>query len=127
MTFDALTNGIKELFESTKFLSDHLDVEYFIDSDHDFSDFAETVRVQIDQTNVIYYSTAMNFLMENDNSLMESMQIAADYGYTTENINSELLATLLLQNELRSNFCEIEDLVSDLFDEYEDEDEDEDE
>ena len=131
MTFETLTAGIKELFESTKFLGDYLDVEYIInfkvfqDKDESFTGFCDTVNVQIDESEVIYYSRAINFLMENDISLTESMQLASDFGYSPENINSELLATLLLQSELRSNFNEIEDLVMDLFDQYEDSNEEE--
>ena len=124
MTFETLESGIIELFESTKFLGDYIDVAS-LNEDQDFSDFCDNVNTQIDEANVIYYSTAMNFLMENDCSLNESMELAADYGYNTENINSELLATLLLQSELRSNFREIEDLVMDLFDQYEEENEEE--
>ena len=125
MNYDQLFDGIKELFESTKFLGDYLDVEYIINEDQDFSDFCDTVETQINQSEIIYYYTAMNFLMENDNSLNQSMELAAELCYEPQNINSELLATLLLQSELRSEFSEIENLVEDLFDQYEDSNEEE--
>lgn len=43
---------------------------------------------------VIYYSKAIDYLKENDASLSESIEIASEYGYTLENINSETLASL---------------------------------
>ena len=118
MTFEKLESGIKELFESTKFLGEYLDVELIIEENQCFVEFCDTISDLINESSVIYYSKAMNFLMENDTSLNESMQLAAELCYEPQNINSELLATLLLQSELRSNFSEIEDLVMDLFDQY---------
>jgi len=43
---------------------------------------------------IIYYSKAIKYLQENDASLCESIEIASEYGYTLENINSETLASL---------------------------------
>lgn len=34
--------------------------------------------------NIIYYVNAMKYLMEHDNSLQESMEIADEYGYDTK-------------------------------------------
>lgn len=65
----------------------------------------------VDSAEVIYYHNAIKYLAENDPSLMESMVLAAEYGYTCDKVNSELLATLLLQQNLRS---ELEDLRSEL-------------
>ena len=75
---------------------------------------------------VIYYSKAMEYLMENDTSLSESMEIAAEMGYTTENINSELLASLLKSHNVRNEFNELREEIDDFFYNLED-DEDEDE
>jgi|688.fasta_scaffold453194_2 hypothetical protein len=48
-----------------------------------------------------YYVDAMKFLLENDPSLSESMEIAYEYGYDTKSLNSTMLASLLAsrQNE----------------------------
>ena len=43
---------------------------------------------------IIYYSKAIKYLQENDASLCESIEIATEYGYTLENLNSEALASL---------------------------------
>ena len=55
---------------------------------------------------VIYYSSAIRYLKENDASLTESLEIATEYGYTTENLNSELLASLHASKKKESQFWE---------------------
>ena len=55
---------------------------------------------------VIYYSSAIRYLKENDPSLSESLEIATEYGYTTENLNSELLATLHASQKKEETFYE---------------------
>ena len=72
------------------------------------------------QQEVIYYATAMNYLREEDNSLTESLGLAADMGYQTENINSELLASILKSERVRESFYELRTEIDDFFDELED-------
>lgn len=55
---------------------------------------------------VIYYSSAIRYLKENDPSLTESLEIATEYGYTAENLNSELLATLHASQKKENTFFE---------------------
>tara|TARA_R110000796_G_scaffold91302_1_gene195385 strand:- start:158 stop:586 length:429 start_codon:yes stop_codon:yes gene_type:complete len=55
---------------------------------------------------VIYYSSAIRYLKDNDPSLCESLEIATEYGYTTENLNSELLATLHASQKKENTFFE---------------------
>ena len=55
---------------------------------------------------VIYYSSAIRYLKENDPSLTESLEIATEYGYTTENLNSELLASLHASQKKENTFYE---------------------
>lgn len=65
---------------------------------------------------VIYYHNAIKYLSENDPSLQESLGLAYDLGYTADNINSELLASLLKSEELKEEFeektSEIEAILS---------------
>ena len=68
---------------------------------------------------VIYYSTAIKYLSENDSSLKESMEIASEFGYETKNINSELLATLLKSRENQNNFYGLENDIENYYDELE--------
>jgi hypothetical protein len=56
---------------------------------------------------VIYYSSAIRYLKDNDPSLCESLEIANEYGYTTENLNSELLATLHASQKKEETFNEL--------------------
>ena len=53
---------------------------------------------------VIYYSKAMEYLIENDASLYESIELATEYGYILENINSELLASLHASRKKENDF-----------------------
>tara|TARA_R100001163_G_C5044026_1_gene181601 strand:- start:363 stop:797 length:435 start_codon:yes stop_codon:yes gene_type:complete len=55
---------------------------------------------------IIYYHTAMEYLKEHDTSLSESIEIAHEYGYTLENINSETLASLHASRERENTFYE---------------------
>jgi len=55
---------------------------------------------------IIYYSSAIRYLKENDPSLNESLEIATEYGYTTENLNSEVLASLHASKKKEEQFWE---------------------
>ena len=55
---------------------------------------------------VIYYSSAIRYLKDNDPSLTESLEIATEYGYEAKNLNSELLATLHASHKKENTFFE---------------------
>lgn len=55
---------------------------------------------------IIYYSRAIEYLKENDSSLSESLEMAKEYGYSLENINSELLASLHASRKKENDFYE---------------------
>ena len=55
---------------------------------------------------VIYYSSAIRYLKDNDPSLCESLEIATEYGYEAKNLNSELLATLHASQKKENTFFE---------------------
>lgn len=101
-----------------------------IDEDTDFDSLTDELRDRnAFNVEVIYCSTAMKFLSENDVSLTESLEIAKEYGYEIENLNSELLASLLKSRMLEESWyelrSEVEDLLSEL--EWDEEDDEEDE
>ena len=58
---------------------------------------------------IIYYHTAMEYLMENDASLQESLDIVNQMGFSMSSLNSELLATVLYQQELVNSITEQEE------------------
>lgn len=71
----------------------------------------EKVDIAISEIEVIYYGNAMEYLREHDVSLTESLTLAHEYGFTADKINSELLATLLQQEQARE---EMENYYEDL-------------
>lgn len=87
-------------------IKDGQDLENYLESLND--------NRQITDVEVIYYAVAMEYLINNDNSLRESIDIAIEYGYQLKNINSELLATLLKsQNNLNDYQKFVENCVKD--------------
>ena len=76
-------------------------------SEETFNDYDDAYQYCI-ETEIIYYNKAMEYLSEHDWSLRESAEIASDLGFELKNINSEMLATLHLQNELINSIREIE-------------------
>ena len=67
------------------------------------------------QEDIIYYYKAMKYLSREDSSLTQSLEIAHELGYTTENLNSELLATLLYQQNLTNQWYEISEEIEQIF------------
>ncbi len=53
---------------------------------------------------IIYYSKAIEYLKNNDASLSESIEIASEYGFPLENINSEALASLHASRQRMDKF-----------------------
>ena len=107
-----------EKFFREEVAMNEIDVMYFIDADevqsfddvYDSLDDSRAFNVEI-----IYYTNAMEYLMARDPSLRESLEIAHEYGYTADNINSELLATLLASKECREEFMSYEDEITEFF------------
>lgn len=83
-------------------------------------------RAVQESSDIIYYGTAMDFLKRHDPSLRDSMEIAAEMGYETKDLNSELLASLLNYSQNMETLGDDLQEFADEFDELEDE-EDEDE
>lgn len=107
------TNKQKEKFFNK--ISEELQfdiMDYFqTDELEDINDYDELEEKLSDEcafdVEIIYYYKAMEYLMENDTSLHESMEIADEYGYEPKNINSELLASLLASRDARDEFAEL--------------------
>ena len=103
--------------ENTEYLN-AIDFVYAVKNE-DYSNIDELSEIILENyiytEEVIYYSRAMEFLKENDPSMQVSLWLASDIGYDCENLNSELLATLLLQEflleEWNENLNEIEEIL----------------
>ena len=120
---DKLRELLSSLEDSQPTLKEHVSIADGI-SDFEtlesFDDLMEQVEnSDILNVDIIYYSRAMDYLRENDNSLNESMQIASEFGYAVENINSELLASLLASQRAREEFYSLEDEVNEFFESIE--------
>jgi hypothetical protein len=63
---------------------------------------------------IIYYSNAIDYLAKNDNSLRKSINIAIEHGLSLENINSELLASLLASRNLEELLHEYQDEINEI-------------
>lgn len=71
-----------------------------------------------ESSDIIYYSRAMDYLAENDASLTRSLEIASEFGYSLEDLNSEKLASLLNYQENVDAFRNNKDQINDLLDEW---------
>lgn len=93
-----------------------IDFQYHLEGE-DFDDANDIERILDDadafSVEIIYYSNAISYLAENDPSLRQSLEIAHELGYTSDNLNSELLASLLASQNCRNNFT---DCMSDIDD-----------
>lgn len=86
----------------------------------DFDDAFNSIYQAIEENNgfeieIIYYSNAIEYLKENDPSLMKSIEIAENYGYEIKNINSELLASLHASQNSRDIFFEYQNKINNFF------------
>ena len=104
-------NKLERLKELVKDNNLDIDIDYIYDENKDFDQLNEDVIQYIHESEIIYYSKAMAYLSDNDNSLYESLEIAKEYGYTIENLNSELLATLLYQQNFTNEWYNISEQV----------------
>lgn len=88
------------------------------DFQQSLEDFLDDVKSQEDEIfneEIIYFSNAIEYLKENDPSLRNSLELASDLWYDPKNLNSEILASLLLQEDLRTEFFDfIERLESEI-------------
>ena len=108
--FDKISEGLQ------------FDIMDYLQTDEleDINDYQELEELLQDECafdiEIIYYARAMEYLMENDTSLAESMEIADEYGYEPKNINSELLASLLASQNAREEFYELRNEIKEFFD-----------
>ena len=106
---------IIEAIKNNTVLNDHLDENAIdclynedLDADIDLDTFRDDAQTYINESvQIIYYSNAIEYLKENDASLRESIEIAAEFCTPLESITSELLATLLVQRDCENALCEI--------------------
>ena len=117
-----LKNKIETFLKSLNI--DNLEITDFIDIEEiDLNNPFHSIYDMINDSDafsieIIYYSNAIKYLQEHDPSLSESLNLASELGYITENLNSEILASLLASenalNDFYSKKSEIENFFTDL-------------
>ncbi len=91
---DYLINYIdQEHLKSLDSVDDVIDYIRWLDDDTHFTD-----------GEIIWYYKATEYLLKNDPSLKYSMELASGYGYSLENLNSEVLASLLFTDNNKDDF-----------------------
>jgi hypothetical protein len=117
-------NRIKEAFENYTLLSSKISFyDIFNHEPEGIEEVREEIETLIYQTEIIYYSVAMDFLKDYDNSLRESLEIAEEFCYSPKNLSSEILATLLLQKYLHEEASELIQEIKTILEEEEEEQE----
>ena len=116
------------MIDKNEFLTAELN-KLNLDIDFDYLDLEDVenfdqLRDEIENNNlleieIIYYSTAIEYLANNDASLNESMSIASELCYTPDNINSEILASLHATQELQNDFYSSEGEIDQIFEDLE--------
>ena len=114
-----LKTQIEEFLKSLNI--DNLEVMDYVDiEDIDINNAFDSIYGQIDDAGgfnveIIYYSNAIQYLSENDKSLMNSLGIAQEFGYEVKDLNSEVLASLLASENARNDFQEKETDIDNFF------------
>ena len=112
-------------------LDTEIDVLNYVDIDSiDFEIAYDSIYNMICDNNgfdieIVYYSKSMKYLMENDPSLQESLNIADELGFDVQSLNSEILASLLISENVKNEFYQLEDEINEFFEELEEEEEEE--
>jgi hypothetical protein len=117
-----LKNKIEEFLKSLNI--DNLEITDFIDIEEiDLNNPFDSIYDLIDSNGgfnieIIYYHNALEYLKNHDNSLNESLNLAAELCYEVKNLNSEILASLLASQNAKNDFwdkqSEIENFFADL-------------
>lgn len=113
VNMEAINLKLKELFKDTSFES------YQYEDFETSEELIEALREQITEDEVIHYSNAIKYLSENDAGLQDSLSLAHELGYTVDNINSELLATLLQQQNYNEELSKLEGDIEEIYSEKE--------
>lgn len=104
-----IKNAIEKLECDGIYIPDYIDLDYISENEdiQSIDDLIDEIERHIHETEITYYSAAMKFLAEEDASLKSSLDLANELGYTPGNLDSELLATILLQDLLTNELHEI--------------------
>lgn len=108
---DAKKDEVNELLRQ-------LDLEPVFTGEENYRELYSKVVQYIEEDRITYCKTAIQYLMDNDAGLFKSIELAAEKGYTLEDINSEILASELYQHNLRESLNMYSSELEELVDEY---------
>ena len=114
-----LKTQIEEFLKSLNI--ENLEIMDYVDIEEiDINNAFESIYGQIDDAGgfnveIIYYYNAMEYLKEHDNSLNESLNLAMLMNYDLENLNSEVLASLLASENARNDFQDKQKEITNFF------------
>ena len=102
--------------ETDELITDYIDIEEILQMES-YDELYEKLEEQgFFNVEIIYYARAMEYLQTNDTSLSDSLEIAGEMGYRTEDLNSEILASILASKKIQESFGgyydEIEDILT---------------
>ncbi len=109
----------EEFFKSLNI--ENLEIMDYVDiQDIDLNNAYESIYDMLDEKNafdieIIYYYNAMEYLKKHDNSLIESLTLAEELGYTISDCNSEFLASLLATEKARIDFQDKQKEITNFF------------
>ena len=112
---------MKTIKEQLGEIKSEIELYYFYEEGDTFKEFDERICESIYETEIIYYSKAIKYLANNDPSLSASIDVALEAGYELDEVNSELLATLLFQREQMSDWWSVASEVEEIFNNAEEE------
>lgn len=113
------TQEQKETF--LKGLETEIDILNYINDIEDINSFDDLLDVLndnnafIQESEVVYYASAIEYLQKNDPSLQESLAIAEQMGFSLNNLSSESLASLLKCELITQEFYELESEIEHFF------------
>ena len=119
---ERIEDFLKSLNIDNLYVMDYVNID-----DIDLSDAYQSIYDMIDDNggfnvDIIYYSNAIDYLLNNDPSLHESLQLAADFGFELSKLNSEVLASLLASENCRNDFSALKTDIEEFFNELNEED-----
>ena len=100
--------------ETDESVTDYVDMEDILEMEG-YDDLYEKLEENgFFDVEIIYYSKAMEYLKEHDTSLTDSLTLAGDMGYRSEDLSSEILASLLASQKIQESFAEFYDEIEEI-------------
>jgi hypothetical protein len=100
--------------ETDELVTDYVDMEDILEMEG-YDDLYEALEEQrFFDVEIIYYAKAMEYLKENDTSLRDSLTLAGEMGYRSEDLCSEKLASILASDLMQESFAEFYDEIEEI-------------